>query len=245
MNFYKVILEYEGTNYNGWQRQKNTDNTIQQIMEDKLKLINKSPVNAISAGRTDAGVHARAQVVNFKLDVDIPIKRVPDALNSVLPNDIICKGAQKANTEFHSRYDALGKFYRYRLSNNKYASVFTRNYVYNIKSYIDFKKIRKAAPLLVGTHDFASFQNSGSDVSKTVRTIKKIDIINTGEEYHFDIKGSGFLYKMVRIMMGTFIEIGQGKIKLDDLEKIIDGQKRHRAGFTAPAKGLTLMKVYY
>ncbi|HMA59008.1 MAG TPA: tRNA pseudouridine(38-40) synthase TruA [Halanaerobiales bacterium] len=245
MRFYKVILEYDGTNYNGWQRQKNTDTTIQQIVEEKLSIINKSFVLATSAGRTDAGVHAKRQVVNFKLDVDVPVRRIPFALNSLLPKDIICTDSEEVDEDFHARHDAKGKLYRYRLSNSRFPSVFTRNYVYNIRSKIDFKKIKKAAPLLVGTHDFASFQNSGSDMEDTVRTIEKIDIYQVEDEYHFDIKGSGFLYNMVRIIMGTFIEIGQDKIKLDDLEDIMESKNRRRAGFTAPAKGLTLMDVYY
>jgi len=245
MSFYKIILEYDGTNYSGWQRQKNTRDTIQQILENKLSILNKSYVLAISAGRTDAGVHAKEQVINFKLEVDIPIERLPFALNSLLPKDIICKDAKEVDSEFHARYDTQGKLYRYRLSNCKFPSVFTRNYVYNIRSNIDFGKIKKAAPLLVGTHDFASFQNSGSDIVDTVRTIKRIDISEVEDEYHFAIEGNGFLYKMVRIIMGTFIEIGLNKIELSELNNILKAKDRRRAGFTAPAKGLTLMKVYY
>lgn len=245
MSFYKIILEYDGTNYSGWQRQKNTRDTIQQILEEKLSIINKSYVLAISAGRTDAGVHAKEQVVNFKLEVDIPIERLPFALNSLLPKDIICKDAEEVDSEFHARYDTRGKLYRYRLSNCKFPSVFTRNYVYNIRSKLDFGKIKKAAPLLVGTHDFASFQNSGSDIVDTVRTIERIDISEVNDEYHFAIEGNGFLYKMVRIIIGTFIEIGLNKIELGELNNIIKAKERRKAGFTAPAKGLTLMKVYY
>lgn len=245
MSFYKIILEFDGTNYKGWQRQKNTDQTIQQIVEEKLSIINKSFVLATSAGRTDAGVHAKKQVVNFKLDVNVPTKRMPFALNSLLPKDIICIDAEEVGPNFHARHDAKGKLYRYRLGNSRFPSVFTRNYVYNIRSKINFEKIKKAAPLLVGTHDFAAFQNSGSDIEGTVRTIEKIEIYPIEDEYHFEIKGDGFLYNMVRIIMGTFIEIGQDKIKLEDLKDIIKAKNRRRAGFTAPAKGLTLMEVYY
>jgi|AntRauTorckE6833_2_1112554.scaffolds.fasta_scaffold00607_34 tRNA pseudouridine38-40 synthase len=245
MSIYKITLAYDGTKYSGWQRQKNTSLTIQQILEEKLTKINKSYVLAISAGRTDAGVHAKEQIVHYELDVDIPEARMPFALNSLLPRDIICKDAKIVDSEFHSRYDAQGKFYRYRLSNNKFPSVFTRNYVYNIRSKLDFEKIKEAAPLLVGTHDFASFQNSGSDIYDTVRTLKKIEINKVNDEYRFDIKGNGFLYNMVRIVMGTFIEIGQGKMKLESLSEILESKDRRKAGFTAPAKGLTLMKVYY
>ncbi|MCF8009166.1 MAG: tRNA pseudouridine(38-40) synthase TruA [Halanaerobiales bacterium] len=245
MKYYKIILEYEGTNYDGWQRQNNTDNTIQQVVEDKLSTINKSFVLAVSAGRTDAGVHAKKQIVNFELDVDVPPKRMPYALNSLLPKDIMCKDAKIVSPEFHARYDAKGKLYRYRLSNLKIPSVFTRNYVYNIREKLNFAKIIKTAPLLIGTHDFASFQNSGSDTDNTVRTIKRFDIKKVDNEYHFFIEGDGFLYKMVRIIMGTLIEIGLGKLKLKDLENIIKARDRRKAGFTASAKGLTLMDVYY
>ncbi|MFO7814680.1 MAG: tRNA pseudouridine(38-40) synthase TruA [Halanaerobiales bacterium] len=245
MGFYKIILEYDGTNYSGWQRQKNTKYTIQQILEEKLSIINKSYVLAISAGRTDAGVHAKEQIVNFKLDIEIPVERIPFALNSLLPEDIICKDSEEVDSEFHARYDTRGKLYRYRLSNCRFPSVFTRNYVYNIRSNIDFGKIKKAVPLLVGTHDFASFENSGSDIVDTVRTIEKIEINKIDGEYHFEIKGNGFLYNMVRIVMGTLIEIGQNKIEIGELNNILKAKNRRKAGFTAPAKGLTLMKVYY
>lgn len=241
----KITLEYDGTNYSGWQIQKNTEQTIQQILQDALSEINKSPVKVTGASRTDAGVHALGQVANFKLDVPIPLARIPMALNSLLPEDIVCKEAWEVDLDFHARYDAKGKMYRYRILNQAQPSVFIRNYVYHYSYPLDLNLMREAASYLKGTHDFNSFQASGSSIRNTVRTIEKLEVIDRAPEVWIEVKGDGFLYNMVRIIAGTLIEVASGKILPDRVKDILAARDRTRAGFTAPARGLILLKVYY
>ena len=240
----KVTLEYDGTNYHGWQRQKNTKMTVQQQLEDVLTVLNKAKVTVHGAGRTDAGVHACGQVANFDLGVFIPAKKIPLALNSELPKDIICKQAREVPKSFHARYDARDKVYCYRISNQRFPGVFTRYYVYNIYQPLDFEKMKKAIAVIKGKHDFAAFQARGADCQDTVRTIKNINFYRVGREYHLKITGDGFLYNMVRIIAGTLIEIGLEK-RPPDFREIIKSKNRNQAGFTAPAKGLTLLKISY
>lgn len=241
----KIVLEYDGTNYSGWQKQKNTTKTIQGVLEESLSKVNKGPVGLIGAGRTDAGVHALGQVANFFINVNIPTDRIPRALNRLIPADISCKTAEEVEPGFHARYDAKGKIYRYRILNQRRGSVFKRNYVYHYIHPLDYQLMLKAAGYFEGTHDFASFQSTGSSVQDTVRTIDLLKIINKETEIWIEIKGNGFLYNMVRIIVGTLIEVGMGKIAHNELKGIIESGKREKAGFTAPAQGLTLLEVFY
>lgn len=241
----KIILEYDGTAYQGWQYQKHTTKTIQETLEKELTRLNKSPVQIIGAGRTDSGVHAEGQTANFYIDVSIPIDRIPIALNSMLPNDIVCKKAEWVADDFHARYDTVGKKYRYRLLNKSFHSVFTRNFVYTLYQRLDLAKVEYALKDFIGQFDFSAFQSAGSDMNNTVRQIEKFEIKRYNEEIWFEISGDGFLYNMVRIIIGTLLEIGLGKRPKDDVKKIIKSRDRKRAGFTAPAKGLTLVEVYY
>lgn len=241
----KIILEYDGTNYQGWQYQKHTDQTIQQTLEMKLSKLNKSKVAVIGAGRTDSGAHAKGQTANFYLDVDIPVSKIPIALNSMLPADIICKDAVHVSKDFHARYDSKAKKYRYRLLNRSFHSVFTRNYVYTLYKNLNLTKIKSVLNDFIGEYDFAAFQSAGSDIVTTEREIKSFEMKHVGEEIWFEIVGTGFLYNMVRIIIGTLIEIGLDKRPPDDIKRILDSKDRQEAGFTAPAKGLTLLKVYY
>ena len=243
---YKIIVEYDGSNYSGWQIQKNTKQTIQQKLENALTKINKKRVQITGAGRTDAGVHAAGQSANFFLDVDIPVKKIPIALNTELPADIICKKAEKVDQDFHARYDARGKKYRYRLLNSNFNSVFVRNFVYNVYKKLDLKAMQSAAKIFEGSHDFASFCAAGSSVESTVREIYSIDLYPADNgEIWIDVMGNGFLYNMIRILAGTLIETGLGKKTLSEMEYILQSCDRNNAGFTAPAQGLTLMKVFY
>ncbi|MFW6034953.1 MAG: tRNA pseudouridine(38-40) synthase TruA [Halothermotrichaceae bacterium] len=241
----KIILEYDGAGYSGWQIQKNTSQTIQQKVQDVLTSINKTQVKVIGAGRTDKGVHAYGQTANFNLDVPIPVARIPRALNRLLPEDIVCRSAEEVEEDFHARYDAKGKKYRYYILNRKCPSAFKRNYVYHFIHRLDFPKIKKAAKFFEGTHDFNAFQSSGSSVTDTVRTIKSIELQQINQELIIEIVGNGFLYNMVRIIVGTLIEVGMGKIKLADVATIISEGNRKNAGFTVPAAGLFLVEVYY
>lgn len=243
---YKIIVEYEGSNYSGWQRQKNTAQTIQQKLENALSRLNKSQVSVIGAGRTDAGVHAAGQTANFFLDVDIPTEKVPFALNAELPADIICKKAEKVDLDFHARYSARGKKYRYRILNSNFNSVFVRKFVYNVHQKLDLELMKKAAALFEGCHDFASFCAAGSSVESTVRNIYSLDIYSAENgEIWIDVIGDGFLYNMIRILVGTLIELGINKKKFSELENILASCDRREAGFTAPAQGLTLLEVFY
>ena len=242
---YKIILEYDGSRYSGWQIQKNTPHTIQQKVEEALTKINKKEVNVVGAGRTDAGVHAAGQSANFFLDIKIPVKKIPLALNTHLPDDIICIDAVKVSDDFHSRYDARGKKYRYRILNSNFNSVFVRNFVYKVHKKLDLENMRNAAEVLLGTHDFASFCSAGSSVDSTVRTIYSLEVFSEEDEICIDVSGSGFLYNMIRIIAGTLIEIGKGKKNIAELRNIIASCDRRKAGFTAPAKGLTLLEVFY
>jgi len=241
----KLIIEYDGTNYSGWQIQNNTEYTVQEKLQKAFTKINKKPVKVQGASRTDAGVHAMGQVANCILDVVIPIERVPAAVNRLLPNDIICKKAERVKMDFHARYDSRGKKYRYRIYNQKLPSVFVRNYSYYYRHKIDLAILKKACQYFVGTHDFTSFQASGCAAKNTVKTIESIEVIKKNSEIWLEIKGDGFLYNMVRIIMGTLIELSMGKIKITDINKIISANNRSNAGFTAPAQGLSLLEVYY
>jgi tRNA pseudouridine38-40 synthase len=243
---YKIIIEYDGTNYSGWQIQKNTRETIQQKLEDALTKINKQKVKVIGAGRTDAGVHAAGQTANFFLDVDIPAEKIPLALNSELPADIICKKAEKVSADFHSRYDARGKKYRYRILNSNFNSVFVRNFVYNVHKKLDVKLMQTAAKIFEGCHDFAAFCAAGSSVGSTVRNIYSLNLYAADNgEIWIDVIGNGFLYNMIRILAGTLIETGLKKRTLFELKNVLESCDRNNAGFTAPAQGLTLIEVFY
>jgi tRNA pseudouridine38-40 synthase len=243
---YKIIVEYDGSNYSGWQIQKNTRQTIQQKLEEALTKINKKRVQVTGAGRTDAGVHAAGQTANFFLDVDIPTEKIPIALNTELPADIICKKAIKVEADFHARYDARGKKYRYRILNSNFNSVFVRNFVYNVYQKLDLKVMQRAAKIFEGSHDFASFCSAGSSVESTVRKVNSIELYQAEDgEIWVDVIGNGFLYNMIRILAGTLIETGLGKRTLSEMEYILQSCDRSNAGFTAPAQGLTLMKVFY
>ncbi|RAK07749.1 tRNA pseudouridine(38-40) synthase [Halanaerobium saccharolyticum] len=243
---YKIIVEYDGTNYSGWQIQKNTSQTIQQKIEQTLTKINKNRVQITGAGRTDAGVHAAGQTANFFLDVEIPLAKIPIALNTELPDDIICKKAEKVDQDFHARYDARGKKYRYRILNSNFNSVFVRNFVYNVYKKLDLELMQKATNIFEGCHDFASFCAAGSSVESTVREIYSLDIYPAEDaEIWIDVVGNGFLYNMIRILAGTLIEAGLGKRTLSELKYILQSCDRNNAGFTAPAQGLTLIKVLY
>ena len=243
---YKIIVEYEGSNYSGWQIQKNTSQTIQHKLENALTKLNKSRVQVIGAGRTDAGVHAAGQSANFFLDVEIPLHKIPIAINTELPADIICKKAKKVDKDFHSCYDARGKKYRYRILNSNFNSVFVRNFVYNVYKKLDLEIMQRAAEIFEGRHDFAAFCAAGSSVESTVRKIYSLDIYTADNgEIWIDVIGNGFLYNMIRILAGTLIETGLGKRTLSELEFILQSCDRNNAGFTAPAQGLTLMEVFY
>ena len=241
---YKLILEYDGTNYNGFQIQTNGV-TIQGLLEASLSKIAKTEVKLTAAGRTDAGVHALNQVVNFHAQLSIPVERLPLALNSLLPKDIRVKDAQIVDDSFHARYDAVEKTYLYRIRQGAVESAFERNYCWVIKQDLDWVLMAVAGQTLVGTQDFAGFAASGSSVKTTVRTIKNFTLTRVIQGGDLRFTADGFLYNMVRNMVGTLVEIGLGKRPAADIQRIIAAGDRRQAGITAPARGLFLEQVVY
>lgn len=240
----KVIVEYDGSNYSGWQRQINSDTTIQQTIEQCLHKLTGKNITIHGAGRTDAGVHAVGQVFHFDED-SIPAEKYAGALNSKLPHDIRAISSEAANDEFHSRYDAKGKRYRYKILNQKRPIVLHRNYAWRVYQDLDIDKMRLAAKDLLGEHDFASFMAARSFVHTSVREIYSIDIKKNNEEVIIDVYGNGFLRSMVRIIAGTLVEMGHCQKDCNDMKKIIADKNRLSAGITAPASGLYLMEVEY
>ena len=244
----KLTIEYEGTKYHGWQRQKNLL-SIQGILEEKISQITQEKISLNGSGRTDAGVHALGQVASFKTNSSIPLLELPFILNRILPLDIRIKKVERVDNNFHARFSAVSKNYHYYVlnsnQNNNYLSIFLRNYVYCIYKDINLEEMKKASNFLQGEHDFTSFACSGSRIRNLKRTIKNISIIKKGNIFCFRLEADAFLYKMVRSIVGTLLEVGQGKINYLEIKKILEAKNRKMAGKTVPAKGLFLMKVNY
>lgn len=238
-----ITIQYDGSNYCGWQKQNNGLG-IQDIIQKSIYKITKENVDLTSSGRTDAGVHALGQVANFKTNSKIPIQKVPSAINSSLPEDICIIDAKEVSEGFHSRYSANKKRYKYVIYNNKYKNPIYRRYSYHVKYDLDFEKMKDESKYLIGEHDFVGFMSSGSSVKSTIRTIYDVELKKEGEIITIEVEGNGFLYNMVRIIAGTLVDIGRGNIT-ESLKNIIESRERNRAGHTAPPTGLFLKKVYY
>jgi pseudouridylate synthase I len=241
----RLILEYDGTEFAGWQTQKAGTRTVQQTIEHALKRILCEKIKLTGSGRTDSGVHAAAQVANFKTKSKLSIVDIKRALNAVLPTDIAIKEAKKVSLSFHSRFDAKSKVYRYALLNSPEFSVVLRNFYYFYPYQLNLAAMRKAAKLLVGRKDFKSFQAADKIDRSSKRAIKKLIIKKQGNFIYFDIEADGFLYKMARNIVGTLLEAGRGRLKPKDIPQILRQKNRKFAGPTLPAKGLTLLKVNY
>lgn len=242
---YKIILEYEGTRYNGWQKNKNAENTIQDLLENTISSIVGENVEVNGSGRTDAGVHAKGQVANFKVTKQQSTNELIDSLNKALPSDIKILSCEEVNSRFHARLNAKGKTYRYTIDIGKKPDVFTRRFIQHYPCVLDFWEMERAVKHLVGEKDFKSFTSNKRTKKSTVRTIYSIDIEKNGTEISFVFKGNGFLHNMVRILTGTLIDVGTGKISSKDINKIIAAKDRSLAGATMPARGLTLIDVQY
>lgn len=242
----KIALEvsYDGTNYAGFQRQNNHP-SIQGELEKALSQMSKVPVTVVGAGRTDAGVHALGQVVHFTTVLNIPIEKWPLALKNFLPEDIIVRRAYAVEDDFHARYDAVGKRYRYQIDLGPVPHIFHRRFSYHYPYKLDVQKMREAARYFIGTYDFSAFCASGSSVEDKVRTIYDVTIEEEETLLKIDLHGNGFLYNMVRIIVGTLLEVGIGKKEASEIPDIIASKERKRAGITVPAKGLILIKVEY
>ena len=240
----KLTIEYDGKDFNGWQKQPNKLN-IQGEIEKAIYNITKEKVDLIGSGRTDAGVHALGQIANFKTNSNISIEKLPLALNSQLKNSIIIKKAEVVDERFHSRYNAKQKTYRYIINNSKCGTAIYRNLEYCFPIELDVEKMKEATKYFEGEHDFKAFKSSGTSGKNSVRTIYKAIVKKEGERIIIELTGNGFLYNMVRIISGTLLEVGMGKIAPDEIENIIESKDRQKAGKTLPAHGLYLVKVLY
>ena len=246
MQNYRMIVQYDGTRYNGWQKQGDTDNTIQNKLETVLSRMTGEEVDVHGAGRTDAGVHAKGQVAQFRIETDMTCGEIRDYLNAYLPDDIGVLSVSEAAPRFHSRYNASMKYYLYRIGKNKAAHVFERKYIYEYRGDpLDTHAMKLATLQLIGTHDFRSFCGNPRMNKSTVRTIHTIRIDETEDEIRIGFVGDGFLQYMIRIMVGTLIEVGEGKRDPESLDVLMEARSRRLAGPTAPACGLTLMEVRY
>ena len=240
----KLIIEYDGTRYAGWQSQINATG-IQDIIKKSVLEITQEETNITGASRTDSGVHALGQVANFNTSSSIPAEKFFLALNPILPDDILIKKSSEVPNDFHARYWAKEKKYRYLINNSSIHSVFLKNRACHVLKVLDINKMERALEQFIGTHDFSGFMASKSNVKNTIREIKKVSLMKNKDVIKIEIAGNGFLYKMVRIIVGTLIEVGLGKISTKDIPSIIESKDRKRAGKTAPACGLYLVEVRY
>lgn len=245
MKNYKLIIQYEGTRYKGWQRQETTENTIQGKLEQIFSKMEGRKVEVTGSGRTDAGVHALGQVANVQLETAMSQEEIMDYVNQYLPEDIALISVTEVSERFHSRLNAKRKTYLYRVRNTKVRDVFSRRYVHVFPEKLDLQAMQRAAGYLEGTHDFKAFCTKKKMKKSTVRRIDCIDITKKDEEIRFLYEGNGFLYHMVRIMTGTLLEIGAGKREPEDILKIFESGKRENAGELVPGCGLTLISVEY
>lgn len=241
----KFIISYDGSRYYGWEHQPNTDLTIQGKIETVLERMVNHPIELISAGRTDAGVHAKAMVANAILDTDMSEEKIRDYLNHYLPDDIGIEDVKFCAERFHSRYKAVGKTYCYTCYYGNTKPVFDRKYVYVLDKMPDLNAMKEAASILIGEHDFASFCTNGKTKKSTVRIVDIIDIKQKGNYITFTYHGTGFLQHMVRILTGTLLEVGWRQRSVDSIKELLDNPDRKRSGATAPAQGLCLIKVDY
>lgn len=240
----RLDVEYDGTGYSGWQRQKNA-RSVQQFLEEAVERITGAPTTVHGSGRTDAGVHAMHQTAHFDTDSKLPPERFAYAMNFYLPPDIRVLSSEAVPDDFHARFSATGKTYRYTYRNDPQRSALYRNFTGHVGQPLDIDRMREAAQHLIGTHDFASFSaHSGAD-KNTTRTIRSIDIEKKGPYVVIEVTGTGFLHNMVRIIAGTLAAVGKGEIAPDEIPGILEAKDRDAAGPTAPAAGLMLVEAHY
>jgi len=241
----RLLIEYNGTNYQGWQVQPKGP-TIQGMVEEKLALITGEAVHLIGSGRTDSGVHAFGQVANFKTKSQLNIHSIQKALNSLLPPDIMIQRAEEVEEGFHARKQSKSKVYEYRILNRELRSAFDHEYAWHIPQKLDLEEMRKATRILIGEHDFSSFRSVGSPTRTAIRRVIRAEWKKGQDGFiRFEVEANGFLKQMVRAMVGTLVEVGKGKIDSEEFRKILDSRNRKEAGPTAPAHGLFLKEVKY
>lgn len=241
----KLTIEYDGKRYLGWQRLGDSDKTIQGKIESVLTQMTGETIEIIGSGRTDSGTHARGQVANFKTASLTSTEEMLNFLNRFLPQDIVITQVEEVSERFHARYNCTGKQYSYYIWNYPIPTVFERNHSFHVPQELDLDKMNAACQKLIGTHDFIGFSALKKTKKSTVKTLKECTIRREGNLLHFTFVGDGFLYKMVRILMGTLVEIGLGKMELAEIDQIFEKKVRKEAGETVPAQGLFLDEVYY
>ena len=241
----KLTIEYDGKDFNGWQKQPNKLN-IQGTIEKAIEEITGEKIELSASGRTDSGVHALGQVANFKTNSTIPIEKFPIAINSKIKKSIVIKSAEEVEERFHSRLCCKKKTYRYIINNTKEGTAIYRNLETHIPIKLDVNKMKQAISYFEGEHDFKTFKSSGTSSKSSVRTIYKAELIEKeNNKIWIELTGNGFLYNMVRIIVGTLVDVGLGKIEPEEIKKIIEEKDRAKAGKTLPPQGLYLVKVEY
>ena len=245
MYTYRLTLSYDGSRYNGWQKQGNTPNTIQEKLETLLTRLIGEPIEANGSGRTDAGVHAMGQVVSFRCTEKQNCTTLLADIRRYLPEDIGALELSEASPRFHARLNAVSKTYVYRVWNSDAPNVFERKYMYAVPDALNLSAMEAAASHMLCTHDFMSFCANKRMKKSTVRTVESIKIQPLGNELRFTVSGDGFLYNMVRIIVGTLLEVGTGKRDADSIPALLDAKDRSKAGYLVPPQGLRLEKVFY
>ncbi|MFZ2631302.1 MAG: tRNA pseudouridine(38-40) synthase TruA [Desulfosalsimonadaceae bacterium] len=251
MQNYKLIIEYDGTDYHGWQIQAK-DVTIQAVIQNALSLMTKEPIILHGSGRTDAGVHALGQTASFKTGAKIPAAAYVSGLNSLLPDDIVIRSCEPVDETFHARFSARRKTYRYHIVNRPIPTAIGRRFAWHIRKRLDLDAMRRAAAGILGEHDFKSFEGTGSPRAHTVRTVLKVDFYELPDFFEknnnvlvFEITADGFLRYMVRNLVGTLADVGLSKTSVDEFKRILESKNRDAAGATAPPHGLFLVNVFY
>ncbi|WP_454052623.1 tRNA pseudouridine(38-40) synthase TruA [Clostridium sp. Marseille-Q7071] len=240
----KLIVEYDGTNYSGWQKQNNNI-TVQGTLEEILSELTKEKIEIIGCSRTDSKVHARKYICNFHTNSTIPSHKFREALNVGLPCDIAILESSEVPLNFHARYDCIGKKYSYTILERSVKATIDRNFTYQCKYNLDIAKMQEATKHFIGTHDFSAFRNNGSSVKTSTRNITELKVEKLGNYVKIYASADGFLYNMVRIIVGTLVDVGTNKIKPETIIDIINSKDRSEAGKTAPPQGLCLEEVYY
>ena len=245
MRNFRLLLAYDGSRYRGWQRLGDSDQTIQGKLENVVSRMVNAPVEVIGSGRTDAGAHAIGQVANFYCETELTTAEIQSYLRHYLPEDIGVLKVEEVDPRFHSRYGAISKTYQYRIWNSDLPCVFQRKYVWVVEEPLCVEAMNQAAQEFIGTHDFKAFCSNKRFKKSTVRTIETFSVERVKNEIVFSVAGDGFLYNMVRIMVGTLVAVGRGDLQQKQIPEIFDSQVREKAGETVPAKGLCLMEVCY
>ena len=240
----KLTIEYDGKKFGGWQKQP-TKLNIQGEIEQAIKEITGEDIELNASGRTDSGVHSLGQVANFKTNSDISIEKFAIAINSKFKKSIVIKKAEEVDKDFHARYNCKGKKYRYIINNSYQGTAIYRDLECHIPQKLDVQKMKEGIKYFEGEHDFKGFRASGTSSKNTVRNIYKAEIKQEGERVIIELTGNGFMYNMVRIIAGTIVDVGMGKIKPEEISQIIEAKDRSKAGKTLPPHGLYLVEVYY